>query len=242
MHDVELSVVIPAYLEAENLKNILPRINKTLNELNKTYEVIVVDTIMPMDDTMAVCKDNEVFYINRKNGNNYGDAVRTGIEHAKGCYIIFMDADGSHSPEFIKKLYDSSKGFDVVIASRYVKGGDTENSKSLILMSLIVNIVYSKFLHLKCHDVSNSFKLYNADLIKNIRLASKNFDVVEEILIKLTRKNKFLRIKEIPYCFRKRMFGSTKRNLFLFSISYIVTLIRLKILLLKEGGYHDTSI
>jgi len=228
MNNPELSIIIPAYLEADNLKEILPGINKTLDKMNIKSEVMVLDTVMPMDDTAAICGNNGARYINRENGNDYGDAVRTGIRHAKGCYVIFMDADGSHSPEFIKNLYDSREGFDVVIASRYVKGGNTENNRLSIIMSLIVNIVYSKFLHLECHDVSNSFKLYDRALLKEVYLVSKNFDIVEEILVKLKKKKKNLKIYEIPYTFKKRMFGTTKRNLFLFSISYIFTLIKLK--------------
>lgn len=228
MFSLELSIIIPAYLEAKNLEEILPRINKTLDEINVKYEVVVVDTVIPMDNTMEICRDNNACYINRQGGNDYGDAVRAGIKYAKGRYLVFMDADGSHSPEFIKYLYNSREGFDVVIASRYVEGGNTENDRLLIFMSKVVNILYSRFLHLKCHDVTNSFKLYNAAPLKEVFLVSKNFDIIKEILVKLIKKNKNLKINEIPYSFKKRMFGATKRNLFLFSISYIFTLIKLK--------------
>lgn len=228
MYSIELSIIVPAYLEAENLKAILPRINKVINEMNVKYEVIVVDTTIPMDNAMSICKDNAACYINRVGGNNYGDAVRTGISQAKGRYLIFMDADGSHSPEFIKYLYNSREGFDIVIASRYVTGGHTENNRLSIIMSRIVNIVYSKFLHLNCNDVSNSFRLYNAALLKEIYLTSRNFDIIEEILVRLKKKKENLKINEIPYTFKKRMRGATKRNLFLFAISYIFTLIRLR--------------
>lgn len=228
MYNFELSIIISAYLEAENLKEILPRINKTLNQMNVKYEVIVVDTVMPMDNTRAICKDNDAYYINREGRNDYGDAVRTGIKQTRGDYCLFMDGDGSHSPEFIKHLYESKDGFDVVIASRYIKGGNTENNILLITMSRIINLVYSKFLHLECHDVSNSFKLYNTSLLKEVHLVSKNFDIIEEILVKLKRKKKDLKINEIPGSFKKRMCGNTKRNLLLFTISYIFTLIKLR--------------
>ncbi len=55
--------------------------------------------------------------------NTFGDAVRTGIAEAMGERIIFMDADGSHAPEFILKLIDQSDANEIVIASRYVEGG-----------------------------------------------------------------------------------------------------------------------
>ena len=60
-----------------------------------------------------------------------------------------MDADGSHYPEFIKKLYDNRTGSNIVIASRYTDGGHTENSGVLVLMSKIVNWGYSFALNIK---------------------------------------------------------------------------------------------
>lgn len=225
--NIKLSIIIPAYLEEENLRIILPRLVNEMNKLGQSYEVLVIDAIQPIDKTQSVCDENGVIYISRWGGNNYGDAVRTGIEKATGERIIFMDADGSHAPEFISELYKYND-FDVVIASRYVDGGATDNSKILILMSMIVNLTYSLFLNLKYKDISNSFKLYQAKLLKKLKLNCNNFDVVEEILFKLKRANKDLRVKEVPFTFKKRMFGHTKRNLFLFTLSYIITIIKLR--------------
>lgn len=228
MNKIDLSVIIPAYLEEENLRIILPRINAVLGEMKIFYEILVVDTLVAKDNTRSVCEEFNVRYINRQGGNNYGDAVRTGISSAQGEFTIFMDADGSHTPEFIRDIYEKKSGNDVVIASRYIAGGDTDNSKILIFMSLVVNIVYSLVLNLNCKDVSNSFKLYKTTDIKHLNLKCDNFDIVEEILFRLKRNNNDLRIKEIPYVFKKRMFGNTKRNLFLFMMSYVFTLLKLR--------------
>jgi dolichol-phosphate mannosyltransferase len=228
METKELSIVIPAYLEEKNLRVILPKLNAVLKKLVPSYEVLIVDTMKSMDDTVLVCKENGDTYINRMGGNNYGDAVRTGIQNAQGVYTIFMDADGSHDPEFIKNLYDNKEGNDVVIASRYTEGGKTDNGKALVFMSLIINLTYSIVLNLKCKDVSNSFKLYRTSDIKKLQLKCNNFDIVEEILFKLKKSKGNIKIKEIPFAFQKRMFGDTKRNLFVFAISYIVTIIKLR--------------
>ena len=228
MVNKELSVIIPAYLEEENLRIILPRLSATLKEISDSCEVLVVDTVKAMDNTKKVCEENGVTCINRLNGNNYGDAIRTGIDCANGTYTIFMDADGSHAPEFIKNLYENKENQDVVIASRYVEGGNTDNSKLLILMSRVVNVLYSLVFNIKCKDISNSFKLYKTADLKDLKLRCDNFDVVEEIIFKLKKKKGNLRVKELPFLFKKRMFGSTKRNLFLFMLSYIITLIKLR--------------
>lgn len=223
----ELTVVIPAYREEENLKVLLPRLTKSLKSGNIDYEVLIVDTEAPMDNAASICSENGVTYINRTGGNDYGDAIRTGIRAAKGKYILFMDADGSHSPEFITELLPYRYDFDVVIASRYVKGGDTENPKILIYMSWVLNLSYALILNIKCKDVSNSFKLYKSDQLKSLNLYCHNFDIVEEILYKLNKKYP-IKIKEIPFTFKKRLFGESKRNLPLFMLTYLYTLMKLR--------------
>lgn len=225
---MQLSVVIPAYLEEENLRILLPRIKQHVSGFTSDFEILIIDTMTPMDNTQMVCNENGVRYIQRENGNKYGDAIRTALTYAKGERILFMDADGSHSPEFIINLYNQRQGNDVVVASRFVDGGGSDNKKILIFMSWAVNFTYSFLFNLKCKDVSNSFKLYNGDLLRSLKLNCDNFDIIEEILIKLKRKNKNLSIKEIPYLFKERMFGHTKRNLFVFMFSYIYTLFKLK--------------
>lgn len=224
----DLSVIIPSYLEEENLRILLPRIIGNLTKPEISFEVLIIDTIAAMDDTKTVCLEAGVTYVNRENGNRYGDAIRTAISRATGKHILFMDADGSHSPEFIIKLYEWRHEADVVVASRFIAGGGSDNTRVLIFMSWTVNFIYRVLFGLKCKDVSNSFKLYDADQLKKLRLTCDNFDIIEEILIKLKRANRGLRIKELPYVFKERMFGKTKRNLVVFVFSYAFTLVRLK--------------
>jgi dolichol-phosphate mannosyltransferase len=167
-------------------------------------------------------------YVRREGSNSFGDAVRTAINYAKGKHLIFMDADGSHSPEFIPVMYRFTDEYDVVIASRYIEGGGTDNVRILVGMSLILNLIYSLVLNLKCKDVSNSFKIYRTSLLRELTLRCNNFDIVEEILCKIVRKHKKVRIKEVPFTFKQRMFGHTKRNLLLFIFTFIVTIIKLR--------------
>lgn len=225
---VELTVVLPAYLEEENLRLLLPRLRATLDAMAVPWEVIVVDTMTPMDKTADVCRANRCEYTPRFGGNNFGDAVRTGIAESRGRWVIFMDADGSHPPEFITDLWQSRKEDTVVVASRYTAGGTTENSLALIWMSRLLNMTYSLILGLRCRDVSNSFKLYPGAALRRTTLTCDHFDIVEEILYKLVKGRDHLSIKEIPFAFKKRMFGDTKRNLLLFVLSYLFTVVRLR--------------
>ena len=96
------------------------------------------------------------------------------------------------------------------------------------MMSRILNIIYSLILNIPCKDISNSFKLYKKDQLTKLQLKCTNFDIIEEILFKLYNQNRNLKIKEIPFVFRKRNYGKTKRNLFLFILSFAKTIIKLR--------------
>lgn len=228
MNSVELSIVIPAYREEENLTLLLPELVSVVKKLNITTEVLVVDTMEMLDETSRICLENGVQYLNREGGNEYGHAVRTGISRATGKWIIFMDADFSHTPEFVVNLFENRINYDVVIASRYVKGGATDNPAILIIMSRIVNLIFSLVLGLNCRDVSNSFKLYLRDEIASLQLVTNNFDIVEEILYKLKLRKGRLRILELPYTFKERKHGTSKRDLLAFILSYGKTLYNLR--------------
>ena len=138
-----ISIILPSYNEAENLKLLLPGINNVIKKMSCPYELLVIDTLSSTDNTREVCEINSAAYIPRVGGNTYGDAIRTGIDAAKYSKIVIMDSDGSHNPDDIPRLYEKfEQGFDVVIGSRYVSGGKTDNNWLLKLMSLCVNLVF----------------------------------------------------------------------------------------------------
>jgi len=95
-------------------------------------------------------------------------------------------------------------------------------------MSKILNWIFSRVLGLNCKDVSNSFKIYRTSQLKLLNLKCNNFDIVEEILYKLKINNKNIKFREVPYFFKKRIFGKTKRNLFLFVLTYAYTIMKLR--------------
>lgn len=224
---VQLTVALPAYEEGENLKLLLPLLRETLAGLGVTHEIIVADTETPRDDTQAICAANGVTCLARTGGPLYSHAVRTAIAASHGQWVILMDADGSHSPRFVEQLWAERDRAELVIASRYVAGGKTENPAILIFLSLVVNVVFRLVLGLSCADVSNSFRLYRGDDLRALALECENFDIVEEILVKLAFLRPGYRIKELPFTFEKRREGHTKRNLAAFAVSYAGTLVRL---------------
>jgi dolichol-phosphate mannosyltransferase len=224
----DLTVALPAYEEGTNLTILLPLLKETVAGLGISFEILVVDTETPHDNTPDVCMRNAVRYLPRQGGSLYSHAVRTAIEASRGRWVVFMDADGSHGPGFVAKLWAEHEAADLVIASRYTPGGRTENPALLIFMSLAVNLVFRLALGLRCADVSNSFRLYSGDDLRALTLQCENFDIVEEILVKLCALHPGYRVKEIPFVFEKRKTGRTKRSLVTFAFSYLATLMRLR--------------
>jgi dolichol-phosphate mannosyltransferase len=226
--DIVLSVVCPSYLEEENLRLLLPRVRAVLEGLGRPFEILVVDAPEPVDATPEICRAEGVRHVARRPTGCYGDAFRTGLAEARGTLIACMDADGSHAPELLPALLARAETADLVIGSRYAAGGHTENPWILRLMSRIVNLCYTLVLSLPVSDVSNSLRVYRAEQVRDIPLTCDHFDVIEEVLVKMRRRHRELRIAEVPVAFRKRMFGETKRNLVTFALGFAVTLVRLR--------------
>lgn len=223
-----ISVALPAYKEAENLKVMLPKLKRVLADV--PHEIIVIDTQRPMDDTKNICMQcGDIKYIHRKGGERYGDAVRTAFSKASFVYTVIMDADGSHNPNDILRMLSEIErsGCDLVIGSRYCKGGNSHNGILLKGMSWVLNCTYRVVFGLKVKDVSDSFRMYRTEEVKHLKLDCEDFDIVEEILIRLNEVVKNFKMVEIPIYFSKRQSGESKRELGRFVISYLKTMKRL---------------
>ena len=226
--DCELSVVMPAYREAESLRTLLPVLVPAVAALTASNEIIVADAMTPVDDTAEVCAASGVTCIARTGGNLYGDAVRTGIQQSRGRYVLLMDSDGSHNPAELIKLWDRRGTTDVVIGSRYVSGGNTENPAVLILMSRVLNLAYKWAFRLPAADVSNSLRLYRGSQVRELQLVSHNFDIVEEILIRLVAGSSHASVSEVPVTFEQRKAGESKRDLPAFVLSYFTSMAKMR--------------
>jgi dolichol-phosphate mannosyltransferase len=223
-----LSVIMAAYQEGQNLSVLLPRLTTAVRTLAPKHEVLVVDTVTPLDDTEAICAANQVRILRRQPTNDYGDAIRTGIAASRGDFVLIMDADGSHNPEFVRELWNHRRRADVVIASRYVVGGRTDNPPLLVGMSRLLNRFFRAIVRFPVLDVSNSFRIYRGDQLRSLHLTYQHFDILEEILAKLLwHRPKPATVLEIPYRFERRLAGDSKRNLLTFSFHFLVAAARL---------------
>lgn len=225
-----ISVVLLAYKEEENLRVLLPQIKKEVEKCGEDYEILIIDTAKPLDNTKSVCDEMGAKYINQEEPG-FGGAFRTGIKYASKEKFLIMDSDGSHPPVAIPAIYKKfvEEKCDVVIGSRYVKGGTTNDAKSSQIMSHMLNFAFRVCLGLNANDLSTDYRMYHTKQLKKVTLTCENYDVLEEVLLrlKLNKRDKKLKIGEVPIHFEKRMYGESKRQLVKFIISYIKTLVRL---------------
>ncbi|MDE7062055.1 MAG: glycosyltransferase [Lachnospiraceae bacterium] len=225
------SIVLLAYNEAENLKILLPRIKRAVQKMGIDYEILIIDSAKPTDNTEEVAIANGAKYIPQEEPY-YGGAFRTGIKYASKEHLLVLDADGSHDPKDIPAIHKKyAEGYDMVIGSRYVKGGVSNDSKSSFVMSKILNTTMRIVIGVKAKDISTSYRLYNTKQIKAVELVRDNYDVLQEVILKMKinkrKKHQKFRIGETPIVFNKRMYGESKRQLFKFIKGYIVTVFML---------------
>ncbi|MEA4888123.1 MAG: glycosyltransferase [Clostridiaceae bacterium] len=235
---MSISAILLAKNEAENLKILLPRLISALNKTNAAYEVIVVDSMTPTDNTPSICSQyDHVRYINQTSPG-YAGAFRTGIEAAGMDCLLNLDADGSHNPDAIPDLYEKYReGYDLVIGSRYCQGGKTNDSRMSIIMSKILNFVMRIIIGVKAKDISTSFRIYNMAQIKAVKLTCTNYEVLQEVILRMRMNKRHLTIGEVPIIFEKRIYGQSKRRLMRFIASYISVLFRFT--KIRLGHQHD---
>jgi len=219
----DLSVVIPALNEAENLKSLLPLIQQVVSELGVAAEIIVVDG-GSRDETESVVKGLNALLVHQTE-RGYGGALLAGFAGARAPYVATMDADLSHPPIFLKDFWRERSNSDVLIASRYISGGRADMSVSRRILSTILNRTYAVLLGLKLRDLSSGFRLYNHKSIDRIDLRARDFDVLEEILVKIHLNGG--RIKEVPFHYRVRQSGKSHAKLMRFGWAYSKTLLRM---------------
>jgi dolichol-phosphate mannosyltransferase len=227
-----VAIIVPALDELPNLRNVVPAAIHAMAPLPGVRSTVLVVVGRGCSDAdRAEIRELGAHPIDRAPTDSFGDAIRSGI---RACppdtdVVIFMDADGSHDPATLPRLLAEADSADIVIASRYVKGGRSDNGLALRAMSRSLNLAYGLVLGIHCRDISTNFKLFHHADIQDVTLTCRNFDVVEELLFRVRQaKGASLRVREIPDYFHERDQGETKRSLGPFVASYVGTLIRLR--------------
>ncbi|HKI54176.1 MAG TPA: methyltransferase domain-containing protein [Anaerolineales bacterium] len=217
----DLSIVIVANEDASNFTDSLPQIHSTLSSLSILYEIIIV--LRHADEYIRniVQQNNCILLVPTNTG--YGNSILTGIHHSTGNYIITMDADQTHSVNFLKELWSARDTADVVVASRYITNGQAKMPAMRKVLSRLLNLVFSRGLDLPLHDMSSGFRLYKSYVIKKISTTSNSFDILQEVLVRILMEG--YKISEIPYMYKSN--DPAYWRMIQFGIAYIGTFSRL---------------
>jgi dolichol-phosphate mannosyltransferase len=227
-------VIIPTYNEKNNIRQIIKLINNTL-----TTDILIVDDNSP-DGTSEIIMElkqdlNNLFLIKRDGKYGLGTAYIEGFTYAiekEYNYIIQMDADLSHDPQFIPNFLQEMQTQDVVIGSRYLNGISVINWP---LRRLLLSCFASKYVRfitgIPIMDPTSGFRCFKREALESIDLKeikSNGYSFQIEIAYKLWKHG--TNIKEIPIIFTERTFGKTKIS---FSIILEAVFIVFKLLTYK---------
>jgi dolichol-phosphate mannosyltransferase len=219
----QLSIVIPALNERNNIVKLIPALKAAMPADVTDYEIVVIDG-HSHDGTPGVAEELGARVV-AQTGPGYGGALREGFTQARGEYVLTLDADLSHSPSFLPAMWEARAEAEVVIASRYAPGGAADMPCFRRVLSRILNFVFCRGLSLPVHDVSSGFRLYKASVLHAMPLQSVHFDVLEEILIQAQAQG--WRITEVPFRYEARRGGRSHVKLFKFGWAYLKTLLRM---------------
>ncbi len=223
MSQIDLSVLIPVLNERDNVVALLPRLHRVLDQLGCTREVLVVDGGSRDGTAEAATGLGARVLVQQSPG--YGGALREGFATAVGAYVLTLDADLSHDPDFIIKMWRARDSADVVIASRYVKGGVAYMPFNRKLLSRVLNRFFALGLGLPVRDMSSGFRLYRAAVLAGLGLEGRNFDILEEVLVKAYAAG--WSVVEIPFTYYPRDAGSSHARVVAFGLDLLRAFARL---------------
>jgi len=209
---MDMSVILPVMNEAENLRVLIPRLIALLDREHITHEIIVIDG-PSTDGTSEVARELGARVVaERKRG--YAGALETGIAEARGDYVLTLDADQSHDPDFVVKMWHARTRADIVVASRYVLGGVAYSDFIRRSTSWFLNQALRRMLSIPVLDISSGYRLYRREVFRELELTSSNFEVQEEILVKAYASG--FSVVEVPFTYFPRGAGRSHAKLFSF--------------------------
>ncbi len=222
-------VIIPTYNEKENIESII----RTVFALDKVFHILVIDDNSP-DGTAGIVYrliseefSDRLFIQEREGKLGLGTAYIHGFKWALARsyeYIFEMDADFSHNPEDLPRLYSACKneGYDVSVGSRYSTGVNVVNwPMGRVLMSYFASKYVKLITGLKIHDTTAGFVCYRREVLETIDLDNVKFKgYAFQIEMKYSASVLGFNIKEVSVIFVNRKLGTSKMNTSIFGEAF----------------------
>lgn len=243
MKSFKVYVMVACYNEEENIE----RLSKEILKITKLYNthLLIIDNVS--NDNTGKIADNlskrnkKVEVLHREGKPERGKASIDGYKYClekKADLIIEMDADFSHNPEYLPKMINLAKKYDVVVGSRFVKGGEDRRGIIRTLIT-VIGAYYLKFvLGIKLKDPTTGFRAFKREVLEKIGvdrfISGGTWATVQEALYRAALYK--FKIKEIPIVFIDRDRGVSKFNLgVLIQSTLMVLILRLTFSLYEDG-------
>lgn len=227
----ELSVVLPTLDESAGLMVILPRLKALFEKLGVRGELVVVDG-GSKDDTAAVAEAHGARVVRQK-GRGFGSAVREGLAEARADRVALMDADGSHAPEALEAFWARRADAELIVGSRYCRGGSAQMDMTRQVLSRALNLVSRRVLDLPVRESSSGFRLYHRPSARAVASSAIDFSVQQDLMVGILSAGG--RVIELPIHYAPRVGGASKANAWKLAPAYVRLLLRLKPL---RGGWR----
>jgi dolichol-phosphate mannosyltransferase len=222
-------VIIPTYNEKENIEKMIRKVFT----LPKEFHVLIVDDGSP-DGTAEIVQNlinefpNRLFLEERKGKLGLGTAYIHGFKWSFArsyAYVFEMDADFSHNPDDLVRLYDACKsgGADVAVGSRYIRGGKVSNwPLGRVMMSYFASVYVNMILWMGIRDTTAGFKCYRKEVLQKINLDTIHFvGYAFQIEMKYKALKLGYKIKEVPITFIDRQQGTSKMSSNIFKEAFL---------------------
>ncbi len=187
---MELSIVIPAYNEAENLRTLVPRVDRILSGVGVPYEILVVNNAST-DHTEQVLNELAPSYPRLRpileTRKGFGNALHAGFDNAVGRVMGYLHADNQMDPMDVVRIYERLRndGLDVCKATRL----DRHDGAYRWVISKGYNTLFRTMFGVKLRDINGSPKLFTRDFFTRANINSRDWFIDPEIVIKASRLN-----------------------------------------------------
>src|SRR5216684_4980927 len=155
---MDLSIILPVLNERANLAELIPRLSGLMRRERLSFEILVIDGGSTDSTQQTASALGGRVVAERRRG--YAGALETGFAEARGDYVLTLDADQSHDPDFVVKMWRARERGDVVIASRYARGGVAYTTFIRRATSWLLNGVLRRMLSMPVRDLSSGYRLY----------------------------------------------------------------------------------
>lgn len=223
--EVALSVVIPSLNEEDNIGVVVRGCRRVCEALGVRHEILVVDG--GSQDATAKRAEEAGAQVIVQSRPGYGAALREAFARARGRYVATMDSDLSHPPDVLRLLYRHRERADLLIASRYVRGGLAIMPRYRHYLSVVLNQVFSRVLDIPLRDLSSGFRLYRRSMLERLGAAGggrpgaghDDFSFLQEILVAAYSQG--FQVQEVPFHYFPRAAGRSKARIVEFGLSYL---------------------